>query len=65
MSLMILCDKYSQNHHKASMAYNDMKASEYRMMTEQYKSETARLNLELTEAKIKAFVKAYGGQSEN
>lgn len=57
----ILCDKYTQNHYRASTAYNEMKASEYKMQMEQYRMETARLNFECSEAKLRTFLKAYGG----
>ena len=60
----ILCDKYTQNHYKTATAYNEMKSSEYQMQTEQFKMETARLNFECSEAKLKAFLKIYGGDQD-
>lgn len=62
LGFMILIDKYQETHNKANAAYQDMKAAEYRALTEQYKSETARLTYECAEAKLNAFLKIYGGQ---
>ena len=60
MVFFILCNNYEITHNKAEATRNDLKASEYRMLTEQYKSENARLNLDLSEAKLQAFLKAFG-----
>lgn len=60
MGFFILCNNYEITHNKLEVARNDRKASEYRMLTEQYRSENARLNYEMSEAKLQAFLKIYG-----
>ena len=64
MCFLILCNKYEQTHNTAQLTYNEMKASEYKALTEQYKSETARLNYEIAEARLNAFLKKYGGEND-
>lgn len=64
MVFMILVDKYNKNHNLAVMAFNDMEASRYRMLTEQYKSETARHQLEMSDIKLRAFLKMYWGMGD-
>lgn len=64
MVFLTILKKYDTNHYKAKAAQNDMIAAQYRMQTEQYKSETARLNLELSEAKLRAFIRAYNREED-
>ena len=60
---MILCNQYNRTHYYAVEAYNERKATEYRMKAEQHRMETARLHLEVEEARLKLFIKAYGGNN--
>lgn len=63
MIFMILCNQYNKTHYYAAVAYNEMKATEYRMKAEQYRMETVKLHLEVEEARLNLFIKAYGGNN--
>ena len=65
MLLLIICNNYNASHHKAQAARNDVKASEYRMHTEQLKMQTAKLKLEVEEAHLQAFIKIYSKEDTN
>lgn len=59
--LVFVCESLTQNKFKTDINKNDLKASEYRMLAEKYKSENALINKEMSEAKLKAYIKIYSG----
>ena len=64
MLLLIICNNYSASHHKAQAASNDVKASEYRMYTEQLRMQTAKVHLEMEEAHLKAYIDYYSRKED-
>ena len=61
MLFMILLEVYGKKQYEGSITYTEAKASEYRMLTEQYKMETAKRRNEFEEAKLRAYLNLYGG----
>ena len=61
MLFMILLEVSKKEQHSESIQYTEAKASEYRMLTEQYKMETAKRRDEFEEARLRAFLNLYGG----
>ena len=64
MLLLIICNNYSVSHHKSQAVSNDVKASEYRMYTEQLRMQTAKVRLEMEEAHLKAYVDYYSRKED-
>lgn len=62
MIFMILLDNYTENKNQLSISYTEMKASEYKMLTEQYKMESIKLRRDFEEVRLKAYIQAYGGK---
>jgi len=59
MFFLILCEKYNETHYSAAKAFNEMKAAEYKAKAEQHKMETAKLHLDVEEARLQAFLNTY------
>ena len=57
--MALVLENYNKAHYLAESAKNDLKASEYRMQTEMLKRENAKVQLEVSEAHLKAFIKVY------
>ena len=62
MFFLLMLKQYDVNNYKAQMYENDKKASEYRVRTEAYKMELAKVKLEMETAHLQAFLKYYGGE---
>lgn len=62
LAICSLCNEYSATRYKSQMAYNEMKASEYKMQAEDFKMQTVKLHFDIEEARLKVFLKQYGGE---
>lgn len=62
LAICSLCNEYSATRYKSQMAYNEMKASEYKMNAEDFRMQTIKMHLDIEEAKLKVFLKQYGGE---
>lgn len=62
LAICVLCNEYSATRYKSQIAYNEMKTSEYKMKSEDYKMQTVKLRFDVEEARLKIFLKQYGGE---
>ena len=62
MLFMIMCNKYSASQYEVDIAKDNKSISNYKLLTEKYKSESALIHKQAEEAHLKAFLHCYGGE---